>query len=195
MHIKNTRLAYGSVHILFHWIMAVLIIGMVLGGLYSDSLPRGHDLKGTVIGVHKALGVVVLLLMVLRLLWRWGNIRPDLDRVPFLMRVAAFFTHSAIYVVVIGQALSGIAMSQIGGNPVAIGPVVLPTVFTADSLGLLGQNFSSADEAAKYLRGVHYWGSRALIGLVGLHVLAALFHHFIRSDDTLARMWFGYDRK
>lgn len=192
MALKNTRLSYGSIHVFFHWILAVLIVAMVIGGLVAHDLPREHELKGTIIGVHKQLGVVVLLLMLLRLLWRWSNVRPDLERVPFPMRAGAFIVHSLLYVAVFGQALSGIAMSQVGGHPVAIGPVTLPTMFSWEGIGLLHDNFPSAKEAGRFLRNVHHLCSRALMGLIGLHVLAALYHHFIRSDDTLVRMWFGY---
>ncbi len=71
MHLRNTRSGYGLVAILFHWTMALLIIGLFLFGKYmSDLDPMAPD-TFALYQLHKSLGFVVLTLMVARLAWRF----------------------------------------------------------------------------------------------------------------------------
>src|SRR5437764_14708296 len=117
MHIKNTNSNYGIVAISLHWLMAVLIIGLLIIGLYMVSLPKGPD-KFFLIGWHKQLGVVVLGLGIFRLIWRLLNIRPPL-LLPWWEKFAALTVHWGCYGFMLALPLSGWLMSSASGYEVS----------------------------------------------------------------------------
>ena len=76
MDYKNTSKHFGIIAILFHWGMAILLIGMVALGLYMTNLPISLQ-KLKLVGWHKEFGILVLFLVILRLMWRFCNIMPS----------------------------------------------------------------------------------------------------------------------
>jgi cytochrome b561 len=91
--------------------------------------------------------------------------------------ILAKTTHFLLYAIMLIQPLTGITMSQLSGHTVSLfGWVSLPTLFSKNKY--FGDIFYQA----------HVWGSYLIIGLVSLHVLAALYHHIIKKDMVLRRM-------
>src|SRR5215204_4007633 len=98
--LANTHERYGSIAILLHWGMAALLVALTGSGLYMVRQPDlGFDTwKITVILVHKALGMLALFAVIVRLLWRWVNVLPRLvESIPDWQLVAARFVHLAFY--------------------------------------------------------------------------------------------------
>ena len=199
MSIFNKRDAYGAVAIILHWLLFLLIAGLVVSGKYSDSLPtNGKDFQ--IIGIHKQVGVAVFMLMVFRLLWRMINRAPDNLEGGFPAMIQ-FLVHWLLYLTVLGQALIGMSMSQLSGLKVSLLGWELPQIFDSplpellDPAGILPwlSFFDDTPKATAFmLREWHEIGGWLIIGLVGFHFLGAMYHWILLKDDAIKRMWFGY---
>ncbi|MFV8782524.1 cytochrome b [Microbulbifer sp. SA54] len=176
----NTRQCYGTVAIALHWLMAMLLIGLIALGLYMTSLPDvGFDKeKLGLIVLHKECGILALALAMVRLAWRVGNVLPELvGDLPDWQKVAARFVHLCFYGLMFALPISGWLMSSAASIPVFFFGVRLPD--------LIAHN----DYQFQMLVDVHEWLGYVLIGLIVLHAGAALKHHFISRDSTLKNMW------
>lgn len=178
MSIRNSRARWGTVSQLLHWLFVALLIVQVALGLIDRALPLGPA-RATAINNHKALGITILGLAVIRLLWRWANPVPDL---PFSLKskehALARFTHAMLYVLLFAMPLTGWLLASAHAYKI--------TWFNLFPIPwLVGKNlplFKIMDELHEALA--------ILLGLiVALHVTAALRHHFVLKDDTLQRMF------
>lgn len=176
MRLLDTEDHFGFIAIFFHWIMALLLIGLVTLGLYMTSLPIGIQ-KLQLYGYHKEFGMLALCLVMLRIAWRIGNVLPSLTSLNPFDRYAARAVHFAFYLLMIAMPITGWLVTSAAGMPVSFfGLFVIPTLIAPND----GQRilFESVHECLAY----------TLIVLFCLHVLAALKHHFINKDDILRRM-------
>ena len=180
------RERYSTVAILLHWLIAVMIIGMVVMGIYMTGLPDARmSEKFELYQLHKSFGITVLLLSLIRLGWRLTHRAPPLPaEMPGWEQWAARLTHVAFYLLMIGIPLSGWAM-------VSASPWNLPTVlFGTIDWPHLPYFSTVADKPATegMLKDLHEALAFGTVALLLLHVAAALKHHFIEGDDVLARM-------
>lgn len=177
MPMINTPSRYGYVNIGLHWVMALLIVGMLILGLYMSDLPVSLE-KLSLFGWHKSFGILILMLVIIRILWRFVNITPAYaDNIPGWQKLAAHGMHYALYGFMFLMPLTGWLMSSAAGVTVSFfGLFTLPNLVQANPT-LQG-----------YLFQVHSTSAFVLIGLICLHVLAALKHHFWDKDDILKRM-------
>jgi len=175
--LKNTSERFGWIALLLHWVMAIMIIGMLCLGLYMAGLRLSME-KLKLIGWHKEIGACVLGLVAIRLIWRLVNIIPPLpESMPMWQRLAAHASHYALYGFMFTMPVSGWLMSSAAGFPVSVfGWFTLPN--------LINQN----EEARKLFLSIHTWLSYALIATIAAHIAAALYHHFITKDNILRRM-------
>ncbi len=178
--VHNDARRYGTVAIVLHWTMALLLIALVVLGLYMVWLPDvGFDQeKIRLIIYHKELGIVALGLAMLRFAWRFGSELPSLVRgMPEWQRVAARFVHLCFYALMFALPMTGWLMSSAAGFPVPFfGLFYLPD--------LIGYN----EHHFEVLRRAHHWLGYALVPFICVHVGAALRHHFTSRDDTLRKM-------
>lgn len=177
MQLTNTSLRYGLVAILFHWLMAVMMIALVVIGLWMTRMPISL-LKLKLFGWHKEYGMLILFLVMLRIVWRIGNIVPLLpSTLPRWQKCAAHLVHWLFYILMIALPITGWLLTSASGLPVSLfGFVVLPDLVSSnESLRLL-------------LIMIHQWLSYLLIFIFFAHVGAALKHHFINKDDILRRI-------
>ena len=162
-----------------HWAIFVLVLtGYVLGNIF-DLFPRRSPERLNILGAHYLVGIAVLLLTLPRFWLRKQHgappIVPPLDRWANLL---ARLTHFALYAFLLIQPLLGIATLQIGGKSISLFGVTLLPSFVATPNRELGHWF---EDIHVTVAEVFYW-------VIGLHILAALWHHFGRRDDTLKRM-------
>lgn len=178
--LKNTQQRYGIIAKSFHWIMFLMLTVAIIAGNFLAQLPQGPE-KLEAAGIHKSVGLLLLLLVLLRLLWRLVNPQPnDPSDVTPLQNRLAHGMHGLLYILMFAQPIAGILMSQAAGLPVSFfGMVELPT--------LIGQD----ESIAGFFKAVHglVW-ILLVIAVIG-HAGAALYHHFIQKDDTLKKMTFG----
>ena len=160
---------------LLHWLMAVLIVAMLFIGVSMVSdLSLRHPL---LIELHKATGLALLVLVVVRIGLRLALPHPPLPRdLPPLQRFAAGASHALLYGLMLAMPLLGWAMLSAGGYP---RPLQLPAI-TPHDLQLYA-----------VLRQAHGWAGYLLFATVVLHLGAALMHALVRRDGVLRSMWPG----
>ncbi len=170
---------------LLHWIMAILVLGMVPVGflMLNDALSR--ELRNLMFISHKNLGAFLLILIVVRLIYRWRN-PPRLKPVdlPVLQEIAAKLTHVGLYALLLIMPLSGYIRVRAGGFPIE----------ALDALGVPAL-VPRSDALAEVAKAVHYYAAYGIIALIALHVLAAAFHSMVLRDGIVARMWPLFSRE
>ena len=177
--LMNTSESYGLIARMLHWVVAALVIAMLLGGVLVAALPSGA-IKAFFVSVHKSTGTVVLLLMIIRLIWRACNPQPrDPDDLPALNYIARVL-HIWLYVLAFLQPLSGILMSQAYGYPVSVFGLFQwpPMIWQSPALG------------AGFAK-IHAATAVVLLLAIAIHAAAALKHHYIDGDRVLLRMLKG----
>ena len=174
---QSTPTRYSAVAQAFHWLIAALIVTQFVLANMADDLPLGAH-KLALLARHKSFGMTVLMLAVLRLLWRLKNPAPELPpgMAPLERRLARG-THIAFYVLLFAMPMTGWLMSSAKNYSVSwFGLFTWPN--------LIGKNESAFD----FLRSTHHLLSDVLFAIAVLHILAALKHHFWNKDDVLRRM-------
>ena len=183
--LRNTPTGYGRIAILFHWTMALLIIGMLGLGLYMSDLPLTDPNAFQLFQLHKSIGFVVLALAVLRLVWRLANPSPKLpEGMHPLERLGAHLGHAGLYALLFAMPLTGwlmVSASPWGIPTVVFNVLPVPHLPVPEALG-------SQEQAEGFFKLLHAYGAYLLIALVIVHVAAAFKHHVIARDDTLKRM-------
>jgi len=175
MRIKNSENHYGLIAITLHWMMAILLIALLALGLYMVGLPIGLE-KLKFYGWHKEYGILALILVIIRIVWRFANITPQLS-LPLLEKLAARTVHWAFYGFMFAMPITGWLITSAAGLPVSFfGLFVLPNLIGPD------------DHLMKLFEEIHKWLGYGLIACIVLHTAAALKHHFINKDNILRRM-------
>lgn len=177
MRHHKTSLRYTATAIALHWIMAALLTGLFVVGLYMHELPLS-PWKLEIYSWHKWAGVTAFLLVLTRLAWRFTHRPPALPAsMSASARLAAHAGHALLYGLMIAIPLSGWLMSSAKGfQTVYFGVLPIPDLLHKDkALGDL-------------LLTVHQTLNLVLAATVIGHAAAALKHHFIDRDDVLARM-------
>jgi len=177
--IRNSASQWGWPAKLLHWVAAAAILILLVHGWWMTHLtPRPERLANY--AWHSALGYDLLALMVMRLLWRWGNAVPaqPAEARPW-ERFAAHAAHIGLYILIFAVSLTGWAVANTFRTPI-----------TKDLLGLnVPQIVGPVERATRnLLEETHLVLAYVLGALVLLHVAGALWHHFWRRDDVLRRM-------
>lgn len=166
---------YSSPAIFFHWAIFLLVALAYLA--IEIRGPKGSDSRVFWMNVHLTAGTFVLVLSVLRVLWRVVSRVPEAIPQAALLRWLSTLSHVALYVFIIAQPLLGIMMINLGGKPVSL-----------DWLGVSFTLFGPDKVLRPTIKEAHELIGNAFYFVIGLHALAALYHHFIRRDDVLRRM-------
>jgi cytochrome b561 len=177
MPTRSIPTRYGAVAQLFHWVVVALIVTQFVLALTAADLPLGVH-KLALLARHKSFGMTILMLAILRLLWRGAHPPPPLPaNMRPLERIAARGTHTAFYVLLFAMPLTGWMMSSAKSYSVSwFGLFTWPN--------LIGKN----ERAFDLLRTTHDSLAVVLFVIAVVHVLAALKHHFWNRDDVLLRM-------
>ncbi len=178
--LKNTENTYGVVAKGFHWLLFLMLTFSIIAGNFLASMPKGTE-KLQAAGMHKSFGAVLLMLIMLRLLWRLINETPKLpDGTTSVESLMAKGMHWALYALMFAQPLSGIMMSQAAGYPVSFFGLFEFPVFLDKSQSI-----------AEFFRAMHGTVWILLVVAVMGHIGAALHHHFIKKDNVLKQMTVG----
>jgi cytochrome b561 len=176
MPFRNTTRSWGSLSKAFHWLIVLLIINQWW------IAERADDLKGLAkleaLGTHKSFGMTILMLAVLRLLWRLMNPTPELtsETKPW-ERALARISHVSLYVLIFAMPLTGWMMSSAKNYPVS-----WFKMFQFPDL------VAPAEQTFHQMLDLHHLLFKVLVGVALLHVAGALKHHFIDRNDVLKRM-------
>ena len=180
----STR-AYHGVAIALHWLIALLIVGLLIAGNIMVRLDEADPLRYQLTQWHKSFGVLVLLLASLRLLWRLTHRPPPLPGHLAAWEVhAAGAAHLLLYLAMLVIPLSGWIM-------VSASPLEIPTLLFN---GLPWPHLPPFDtlpnkaEVSKLFATIHEWSAWILLALLLAHVGAALRHRFVLRDEVMQRM-------
>ncbi len=170
---------YHPILVTLHWLLAVLVIGgLVMGGQVLAQTPNTDPAKLFSLKMHMSIGIVILVLMVVRLVIRFATQKPpQADIGNELLNKGAHMAHYLLYAVVIAMSASGLAIANAAG---------LPAIVFGGSGEALPADFN--DIAPRAAHGILSLVLKLLI--VG-HVLAALYHQFLRKDSLFSRVWYG----
>lgn len=159
-----------------HWLSALAIL-LAFCLAWSRDLLEDEAVRAALLGFHRQLGLLILMLWAVRLIARWRLAHENAEVLPAPLRWAAAAAHSALYGVLLAMPLLGWAMTNAQGHAVKLFTVVpLPTLM------------ATSPDMADSLQEWHQWASWGLAGLVAMHIAAALWHHLIRRDGVLASM-------
>jgi cytochrome b561 len=168
---------YTRTAVALHWTVGALVItALGVGWIMTDM--ASSPLKLRVYDWHKWIGVTVLALFFVRGLWRLTHPAPALLPMAAWQRRSAQILHGFLYLMLLVQPIAGWLYSNAAGHSIFyLGLIPLPNLVSKDKV--LAGDF----------RELHDIGAVVLAIAIGLHLLAALKHHFIDHDDTLRRMW------
>ena len=170
---------YHPILVTLHWLLAALTIGgLVMGGQVLAKTPNADPAKMLSLQMHMSIGMVILVLMVLRLVVRFVTKKPPhADIGNAVLNKGAIAAHYALYAAVIAMGASGVAIANAAG---------LPDIVFFGSGDPLPIDFG--DIAPRAAHGVL---SIVLMLVIAGHVLAALYHQYVRKDSLFSRMWYG----
>lgn len=179
---NTTPTRYNAIAISLHWLIAVTLIGLLIVGFVMGEIDRSSPLKYTLYQLHKSFGITILVLSLLRLVWRITHKTPPLPASSKSWEKGlAHCTHAGFYLLMIG-------LPVVGWLGVSTSPFKIPTVifglFTLPPLPF----FQNVNGASRQLFELHETMAYGLIGLLALHLGAALKHHFILKNDIVLRM-------
>lgn len=176
MQLKNTSKYYGLVSIVIHWLMAIAIIGMFGLGVWMVDLDYYDPWYHRGLWLHQSIGMVLLLLLMFRLLWRLSSPIPEMMGV-WWEKLVAIWVHRGHYLLMAVLMMTGYLMTTAYGRGVDMfGWFEFPALFPADK---------GRETTLGFYHMMIAWGYMAYIGM---HAAAALKHHFIDKDTTLLRM-------
>lgn len=175
--LKDSRNGYGLISIVIHWVSAVLILGLFGLGIYMTGLSYYDDWYHKGPELHISLGLIVLLIMLTRVIWRIINPTPVNLSEKRIQNLAAKLVKLGLYTFIFIVLVSGYLITTAEGQPASMFNLIKFPVLTK----LSSQNVDIAGALHEYLA----WG---IVILVVLHTVGAFFHHFVIRDRTLVRI-------
>jgi len=179
--VRNSISAWGWPSVLLHWVGAALILVLLVHGWWMTHLgPGPGPVRFANFTWHAALGYDFLVLLVVRLVWRWLNPVPvlpaDLKR---WERYAAHAGHAGLYVLMFAATLVGWALAGTMRTPLQkdVFNITVPLIYTSHDPAI-HETLEDTHRILAYL----------LAALVVVHILGALRHHFFKRTDILTRM-------
>jgi cytochrome b561 len=172
---KTASDRYDAVAIFFHWAIAALITAALIIVWVSPS--HRDPSYDYVMAFHKSAGILVLVLALARLIWRWRHpVAPAAGREPWEAWLSKL-NHGLLYVIIIAIPLSGyLFTSALGDSLDFFNLAALPSP--------MAEHKAFADAAETF----HVLGQWAVYAFVGIHVAGALYHYLIKRDRVLQRM-------
>ena len=166
---------YDGIAIGLHWATAFLVFANFILAQIWDWFPK--PTRGLMESTHMSFGVVLTVILVARLAWRWLPGHQVAAIEAGWMGIAAKVTHFTLYALLVAEAVLGFAFRWGGGKPMAFFGTGIPP--------LIGE---MSKPLRRELREFHEWIGWAIVILALLHALAALYHHYVLKDRVLMRM-------
>lgn len=180
MGLRNTTSEYGSLAKILHWLIAIGLFAILILGIVQSEMPGGDD-RSRLRFIHASIATATLLLMTARLIWRFMNESPaHPDGMPGWQKAISSLVHWGLYLTVFGQLIVGALMNGTAGRGLPFfGVFSIPVPVAEDEFAHDGW-----EEIHEFM-----WKPIAI--LITLHVLGALYNHFIVKNDVLRRMTVG----
>ena len=174
---KNTETRFGTLSISLHWLMLILIAAVYACIELKGNFPKGSDIREGLKQWHFMLGMAVFALVWLRILARVIAPTPKIQPPPApLQDKLAKLMYLALYLLMIGAPLAGWLILSAFGKPIPFFGLELPP--------LISEN----PDLGSQIKDLHELAGTAGYWLIGLHALAAVYHHHVVRDNTLRIM-------
>jgi cytochrome b561 len=180
MALKNTNTEYGTLAKSLHWLVAIGIFALIYLGLEQSDMARGDE-KTRIRFIHASIATVVLTLMTLRIVWRFMNDTPAHPAgMAAWQRVTASVVHWGLYLAVFIQLFAGAMVVGTGGKGLPVfGWFTIPLPIAENR------------DAHEWWEEVHEFVWKPIAILISIHILGALYNHFIAKNGVLRRMTTG----
>ncbi len=174
--VKNSQSRYGWAAIVLHWVMALGIFFLFGLGLYMVELTYYDAWYQGSLDLHKSLGIVLLLVWIGRVAWRWLNTSPEMAGTK-IEKKTAHIAHLALYLLMLALMVTGYLISTADGRGIE--------VFGLFQIPAMSISFENQEDIA----GDIHWGMAwSLMLLVALHSAAAIKHQLVNKDGTLMKI-------
>jgi len=175
----DVHASYSAFSRYAHWLTLALFVALFALGWGMDDLPQ--SLRSPATQLHKSLGITVLGLTVARLIWRFiAGVPPVPADLPGWQKLGAHVSHIVLYLLLLAQPTVGWLWSSAGTKSINFFFLVqLPWLIAPDK------------QLSSKLGHLHGLIANLLLIVIGLHALAALYHHFVRRDRVLLGMLRG----
>lgn len=172
--VSQTLQRYDNRTIFFHWATALLVVLQFAIAWTIDDFPRGA-LRVDARSTHIAIGTLLAVLLIARLAWRAtsGRRLPDADK--GVVQIAAKATHWGLYLLMLAMVAVGLFLTWARGD----------NIFNLFSIPAFDPGNKALREQTQDLHALIGW---AIIGVAGVHAVAALVHRYLWRDGVLARM-------
>ena len=175
---ENEEERYGFASRMLHWTTAILFLSLFPLGMFASMIPEGAWFRNYYYVIHKSIGVLVFILLLVRLFWNSRSKRPELDdTLKPAERLWAHRVHIILYVMLLAMPLTGFMMTSYHGFPTYFFGLEFAPLWGKSDVYIIWGTFH------KYL--LPY----VLYIVLGAHILGALKHHFIdKHEGALKRM-------
>ncbi len=180
MGLRNTSTDYGSLAKALHWLVAIGIFALIYFGLEQAGMERGDE-RSRIRFIHASIATITLILMTIRIIWRFMN---DVPAHPEGMsgpqRMISSVVHWGLYITVFAQLIAGAIMAGTGGKGIPVFGLFAIPVPVAEN-----------HDAHEWWEEVHEFAWKPVAALLILHILGALYNHFVVKNDVLRRITSG----
>ena len=161
---------------IIHWLMAIAImIDLNVAQKFGGEMELWDRLESR--ADHATMGLIITFLLVLRIILRYRYGAPSLPSSMSKWQVrAANAGHYGLYILMAVLVTTGIISATYASDPII--------VFSSYDLAFATHNASFF----KIVRGIHEFCTNAIIALIVIHILAAIYHHFVLKDSTTSNM-------
>ena len=168
---------FDGVTIAFHWATAILVAGLFTTGWLMGAATSAAQAE-RLLYVHRSLGALGLAIAICRLLWRlsFAFLPPWPAAMPRIQRLLARANEYGLYALLLAQPLTGLAQSLSRGRPFPLLAWQIPPVMAKDKALTI------------FFHDIHEASALVLLGLIAIHILAALFHRLVLRDEVLQSM-------
>ena len=174
---------YSKVAITLHWLMALMIVGNLLGGFLHDFVPRENGQRALVMGLHMSFGLTIIALTLVRLGWRLANPPPALPTY-FTAgeRLLAKAAHWGFYIAMLALPFTGWALTNRNDRPLMYFGLFEVPKFGLDKV--TARDFGEIHETLAWV----------MVALLALHVVGIIKHLVMDRDNLMPRMGIGKPR-
>jgi cytochrome b561 len=170
------RLQYGTTAKVFHWLIVALLLAQYLIGWLMPDIHRNMK-PGAAMTFHVSIGMTILILIVLRFVWRLTHPVAPESSLPPWQRLSSEAMHWMLYVLVLATTISGWLFASFRGWSISFFYLVPMPMLASDNTA-----------AGKVIDGLHQAAEWTLLVFLGIHIAAALVHLFIYRDRIMQRM-------
>ncbi len=191
MALRNTEFAYGTIARSLHWIVALLFLFSYITVKYRHWFTEKDTPENWIaLQLHLSVGITIAVIVVLRIIWKLINTSPKHEPGSKLSHVLQSFGHFCLYAMMIIMPVTGYIGTGVNTEYFFLFDILKfenTQLFTSLVSNTLGMTFKGFEEPVDFIH-KELGGELIVLLLIAGHVLAALYHHFVKKDRTLKKM-------